>query len=287
MTDPLNSTDVLPDQYKPAWDDLSSHHDFGVASFGLLQELAITVVLLANVATDEPLARNKAILRACLQRVALQGKSLLADIDSNDGYQQSQIFRQAAEVASNYLYLSHDSGAGERFDSFVNVSLAEEKNNLNAIAKQVRDRGDEFLPIEERMQRSMKRMASAADVKLEDVPRKNECGWPNSEERFKALGPVAYIAYRAGSSELHGGWSALLLRELDEVEGGFTMDGRGSPPDPRSLLALTYVIEMVATVHLSSECGEAERTVFSPRLATIRENYLRLSELHEDWYQTD
>ncbi len=218
--------------------------------------------------------------------MGLLGTTLVTDIAHNDGYQQNQILRQAFEVAANFVYLSEDDGSSERFDAFVNAQLAEEKNNLDVIARLIRQPGDDPLPIEERMRSSMERMASAAEIDLDDVPRLRDSGWPNGFERFKALGPAAYLPYRTGSSSLHGGWSTLLIQELDDGDGGFTLSGRGSPPDARAFLALPATILLVTGIHLDELCGEAERTIFRGRLDDIGERRQRLDKLHEDWFQS-
>jgi len=276
----------LPDPVEIDWENLDSDNAFGEASFELLKDLVFTALPLASIVNGAPFERNEAILRACFLRTVLLGKSLLSDITFNDGYQQIQIGRQAYEVAANYMYLRGDDGSGDRFTQFINDQLAAEKHSLELIDQMIRKRGDDAMPIEKRMRQSMERMASAAGVDLGDVPSIKKTGWPSAFERFEAFGPAAYLPYRTGSSGLHGGWSALLLHELEEVEGGFTLTGRGSPPDTRPVLALAAMILLVADMHLSDLCGDRERAIFHGRLNVIGERRQRLDELHEEWIQS-
>ena len=238
------------------------------------------VLLLARNIPPTPFQRNEAIRRGLIKRLSLLGKSLLCDVSENSGYQQLQIARQVIEAASNYLYLAEDDEEGTRHDAYVNSSLAEEKDNLAVITKQIKERGDDPLPIEIRMRRSIGRMASAAGTTFDAVPPKRESGWPKSFERLKTLSPTAYPAYRAGSSALHAGWSVLLLQDIEEVDGGFSLEN-SIGPRVMSMTAAGQVIAETAAHYLEREGREVEKTRFLSRLEDVSSRIQKLDKAHE------
>ncbi len=175
----------LPAPYLPDLPSLITQDDFGNAAFELLRESTLLVVLLVHAIPSTPFLRNEAILRGLLKRLSLLGKSLLSDICHNSGYQQEPIIRQVIEAAANYFYLADDDGSGERFDSYVRQSLAEEKASLTIVAEQIRERGGDPLPIEKRMRRSIERMASAASVDFEEIPGRPRLAGPVQSSALK------------------------------------------------------------------------------------------------------
>lgn len=274
----------LPAPYVPDLASLTSQDSFGNAAFELLRESTLLVVLLVHGIPSTPFQRNEAILRGLLKRLSLLGKSLLSDISHNSGYQQEPIIRQVIEAAGNYFYLADDDGSGTRFDSYVKQSLAEEKASLAIVAEQIRERGGDPLPIEERMRRSIDRMASAAGVDFEDVPGKAKIGWPSAIDRLDALSPVTYMPYRTGSSALHSGWSVLLLRDIEQVEGGFSLENWPNPAVQPMTAAATVIAE-TAVHYLEQNGTEIEREWFLDRLMAVSEQTRELDEAHEVFMQ--
>ena len=282
--EPLTEAD-LPEPYQVDLASLKTDDNFGEAAFELLRETSMTVVLLMGRIPPTPFGRNEAIRRGLLKRLNLLGKSLLSDISGNSGYQQLQIVRQIVEVASNYFYLSEDDASGAHHDAYIKNSLAEEKANLRFIAEQIKKRGGDPLPIEQRMQRSMERKASVAGIDLDSVPAKNQVGWPKAEKRLEALSPTAYPSYRAGSSALHAGWSVLLAQDIDDVEGGFSLDKQFGPR-VQPMTAAGQLIAETAVHYLEREGDEAEKAWFLDRLADSAQKIRALDEAHERFVQS-
>lgn len=219
----------LPERFKLDLASLQCQDDYLRSVFELLKETSLLAVLLVHGIPVTPFSRNEAIRRGLLKRLTLLGKSLLCDISQNSAYQQEQLSRQIVETAANYFYLSADEGSGERYDSYVLNSLAEEKASLAIIAGQIKKRGGDPEPIEKRMRRSIERMAIAAGVDFDAVPGKSKSGWPSAMDRLGVLSPVAYTPYRTGSNALHSGWSVLLLRDI-EPGGGRLLVREYDPP---------------------------------------------------------
>ena len=274
----------FPEPFEPDWLALGSDDDFGHAAFGLLTEAVLLAVLLVHRIPATPYHRDEAIRRGLVKRLVLLGKSLLADIAHNSGYQQTQIVRQLIEAAANYYYLSKDDGSGERYEAYIKHSLAEEKHNLEIIAQEIKARGGDPLPIEKRMRESIAHMASAAGFGFESIPPKRKSGWPNAFDRLKALSPTAYPAYRGGSSALHSGWSVLLLEDIREVDGEFMLDARRAPAVAPMTAAGIIVSEAIAH-YLDCDGDDLERATFGGRFAAISDKLRRLDTAHEQFMQ--
>ncbi|HET9592614.1 MAG TPA: DUF5677 domain-containing protein [Solirubrobacterales bacterium] len=279
------SEDDFPPRYEPDLQSLKTDDGFGEAAFELLKETGMTLVYLVGRIPDMPYQRNESIRRGLIKRLMLLGKSLLSDVAHNSGYQQLQITRQIAETAANYFYLAQDDGSEERYDAYINQALAEEKHNLGVVAGEIKERGGDPLPIEERMRRSIERMASAAGVDFEAVPKTRDSGWPGAFDRLSAMSPTAYPAYRAGSSALHAGWSALLLQDLEEVEGGFSLNAQVEPR-PQPLTMAGMLLTEAAIYYLEEDGDDAERQLFLGRLTDLSERVRSLDEAHERFQQS-
>jgi Family of unknown function (DUF5677) len=263
---------------------ITTQDDFGHAAFELLREASTLVVMLVHAVPAKPFERDEAIRRGLVKRLALLSKSLLSDICHDSGYQQEVLAREIVEAAANYLYLADDDEAGKRYDAYVLNTLAEEKASLAIVTAQVAERGGDSLPIEERMRRSIERMASAAGFSYDDVPGKSKIEWPSAMERLSALGPVAYMPYRTGSNAIHSGWTALLLRDIEQVEGGFTL-GNGPSPAVQSMTSAAIITAETASRYLEVDGTDAERHWFEARLEDVVARIWALDEAHEHFMQ--
>jgi hypothetical protein len=273
----------LPEPFRLDVAGFSGDEEYCGAAFELLKELSFTVLALMGCLREVPLRRDEAIRRGLIQRMARLGRSMLGDAMREDGYQQPALGRQIIDAAASYFYLAEDTD-GSRHQAYVNYSLAEEKAGLEIVVAQIKERGGETLPIEQRMQRSIERMAQAAGTTFESVPGKAKCGWPSTEERLLGLSAVGYLPFRTGSSAIHSSWAALLQRDLGEVKGGFVLDPT-SYADVRPMTAAALFIGEAAADHLEREGTEAERVWFAERLSAAVENVRELDLAHEQFLQ--
>jgi hypothetical protein len=281
---PISESD-LPDRFALDLTAIKTQDEFEEAAFELLKEASMLVVWLVHAIPVQPFERNEAIRRGLLKRLGMLSKALLSDISYDSGYQQEVLTRQIVEVAANYYYLAGDDGSGERYDAYVLNTLAEEKANLAIIAGQIKERGDaETWPIEERMRRSIERMATAAGVDLDAVPGKNKTGWPKAIERLAGLGPVAYMPFRTGSNAIHAGWTALLHRDIEQVDGGFSLEN-GPSPAVQPMTAAGLLTAETASHYLEVDGNDAERTWFEARLKDVAKRIRTLDEAHERFMQ--
>ena len=274
----------LPTPYQPDLSSFTSDDDYVGAAFELLKEVTFTVLALAGCLRGRPFQRDEAIRRGLLQRLGLLGKSMLSDAVHEDGYQQPALGRQVIDAVASYFYLAADTD-GSRHQAYVNHSLAEEKSGMEIVVQQIKKRGGDALPIEERMRRSIERMASAAGTIFDAVPGKAKSGWPRTEDRMLDLSSVGYLPFRTGSSHIHSTWAALLQGDLEEVEDGFlVMPTRCA--DVRPMAAAGRLIAEAAVDYLEREGSQAERAWFLDRLTAAIEKVCDLDEAHEQFLQS-
>jgi Family of unknown function (DUF5677) len=284
MSPYVMTEDDLPARFELDLPAIKSQDDYGHAAFELLKEASMLVIMLVHAIPSEPFQRNDAIRRGLIKRLSLLGKSLLSDICHNSGYQQETLARQIVEAAANYFYLADDDGSGARYDAYVLNTLAEEKASLAIVAEQIETRGGDTLPIESRMRRSIERMAKAGGYDYDSVPGKAKIDWPSALNRLALLSPVAYMPYRTGSNAIHSGWTVLLLRDIEQVEGGFSLEN-GPSPAVQSMTSAGIVIAETASHYLEVDGTEAEQHWFQSRLDDVVERIRALDEAHEAFMQ--
>lgn len=274
----------LPKPYRPEIASCATDDDYVEVAFALLKEATFTVLTLTGCLRDDPFQRDEAIRRGLVQRLGLLGKSMLSDAMHEHGYQQPALGRQIIDAAASYFYLAGDEN-GSRHQAYVNHSLAEEKAGMEIVVAQIKERGGDVLPIEERMRRSIERMATAAGTTFDAVPGKSKSGWPTTEQRLLALSPVGYLPFRTGSSAIHSNWAALLQRDLEEVEGGFRLSP-AAYPDVRPMTAAGLFIADAAVDYLRREGTKEEWAWFLDRLIAVTQTIRELDQAHEQFLQS-
>jgi hypothetical protein len=225
-SDGLDS-EYWPDEYEVDTDSLDearNEEPFLRASFELLKEAAGLTALAAGVMTSETQAghdRNGALLVGHLVRMTKLMRTMIrAVVDDHGGDQQMQLARQFLDSASTLAYLLQDAGNSDRFQAYLMDSLIAEREFLLDVRRQVAERGGSRQPIEERIERSIAETFESAGLDETQIPSRRRNGWPSAQERIALLGPVAYVAYRTGSSAIHGGWHDIVRNHLEEIEPG-------------------------------------------------------------------
>ncbi len=250
------------------------------AAVELLKEAGVLATIAAAIIPQQPRLRNEAILSGMMARIAKLTLAMVAETCELRGENQLAVSRPIMETVANLMYLLGDSGNGERFDAFVTDSLIAEREFLKAVDRNVNDRGVSP-PIEDRILNSIHRTASAAGVRLEDLPPRRRTGWPSTEARIGMLDPQLYEAFRMGSNALHGTWSDLYLNHLED--GG---DGTFAPrldhvaPRPQPVLASGALL-CTAIYGYANHLGDVTLREFDPRLRSLLERLRVVDTLHE------
>lgn len=271
----------IPDPHDPDWDELAkakTEAAFMHASVELFKEAATLAATVAGLYSPAPLQRDAAIRTGLLVRAARLARTTLRDTCDGDGEQQLALFRQLMDTVATVLYLSGDED-GTRHQAYVQNSLVAERESLKTIAAQQKRNGG-TLPIEDRMKRSMERLASVAGVDLDSLPGRKGIGWPTAEELVEQFGPTAYPAYRMGSASLHGTWLDIHRNYLDDVDGGFRPRFEPLTPRPQPLLSGARLLVTATQAQLAVRHAD-ERTLLAPRLHDLTARLRKVDELHE------
>jgi hypothetical protein len=224
------------------------------ATFYLLREVTHWFSIVAALKPTAPLKRNDAILRGLLVRTCKLLRLTLRELNEREAFQQLSVSRDAIETLATLVYLIGDDGKGVRFDQYVMNSLVAEREFLQDIQRNIRDRRGETWPIEERMKRSIAATEKAAGIDdVSKLPGRARIGYPSAEERIKLLGPSVYIGYLMGSVETHGDWNDVYRNHLSFGDGEFapnfdSYDVR--PQVPLGLVKLSTTVLLNNIEHL-------------------------------------
>lgn len=202
-------------------------------------------------------ARDEAVLKGHLVRMAKLMRSLVRMIsDEHGGDLQMPISRMFLDSASTLAYLLDDPDDPVRFDAYVSHSLSAEQNLLREVYKNVEDRGGVWMPIEDRMVKSISRTFSEAGVEPKTLPHHRKAGWPSAYERLKLLGPAAYTAYQMGSGSIHGAWHDI-RSQTTRTEDGYDIRFDADAVRPQPLLLMSLVTTTVVRDYLQVCCADA------------------------------
>lgn len=266
-------------------EDATEEEPFVREGFELLKEAAVLLTAVAGLRTalhGNGLARDHAIVVGHYARMVKLMKSLIRQLsDGHGGDQQIAISREFMDSVSTIVYLIRDPGDGTRFTSYVMDSLIAEREFLKDVRKQVTQRGDLMIPIEERINRSITDTLAAAGVREEDIPARRNNGWPSAQARIELLGPTAYAAYRTGSGAVHGSFADIYKNHLSEAPEGFEIELRPQPFRPQPLLTMAMLSLLTIGDYSTTFLGLPLPATLEDRSRTLMEMLRRVDQLHE------
>lgn len=279
---------LLPQPHIPDWTALESSNDeedFSRSAFELLKECGMVCAAIAGIQIKGELERNQAICTGLAIRLTKLGKTIVRDLSNRETFQQLSIARQVFETAGNLVYLLNDDGSGDRFNQYVYDSLVSEKIVLEDIERNIKRRGGGVLEIESRMRASIDKTAAAAGIDdLSSLPARKDIGFPSAEDRLKYLGDNVYVAYRAGSAEVHGSWTDLYKYHLIAIgNGNFVPNPENPRVQPNVATTTTSVLARVFGAYLDWLDVEIVSELYDPILGNIIEKNDKLVKLHEDY----
>lgn len=279
---------LLPKATLFDWDLLSStknEEDFSRMAFELLKECGGVTAAIAGIQASPTLDRNHAICNGLAVRLVKLEKLIIRDLSERETFQQLSIARQIFETAGTLVYLINDGGNGDRYDRYVQDSLVSEKVMLDDILRNIKKRSGEVWHIEERMRSSIEKTARAGGIDdISTIPKRAVINFPNAETLMTNLGKGVYIAYRAGSAEVHGSWSDLYKYHLNEVSDGEFVPNLDSPPvQPNVATTTVSVLARVFGAYLDWLAIDNISKLYDPVLAKIIENNDKLVSFHENY----
>jgi Family of unknown function (DUF5677) len=281
----IGPDNLLP-KYVPDWEKLESAEQespFLEAGFYLLREATQLVIVTASLVPERPRDRNAAIVQGTMMRCAKLLRLLVRELAAEETFQQLGVLRSLLESLGTLKYLLDGQGTEDRFDKFVLNGLIAEREMLNVIRENVANRGGDVLNIEARMRRSIESTAMAAgNVDVSSLPARNRIGFPNAEARVRLLGPRAYMAYRGGSSEVHGDWTDLFRNHLTFEDGRYAPNPECPPVRPQASLSAVAVVVHVIVEHAEGIIPRPfERTHIVDRLKDVQMRVAGVTDLHE------
>jgi hypothetical protein len=283
----LDPDEELP-VYEPDWAALkiaTNEDAFVDAAVELLKSTVRAAALCAAVQDPTPLDRDAAIRCGLLVRATKLGTALIRDACRDHGELQIPLSRMLLDTVVNLHYLCGDED-GSRYQAYVFDSLISEREFLATIrARIASDPTSEVMAVEARMRRSIDEAVAMAGVRVEDIPGRGRNGWPSAKERVEAVyGPSGYLAYRAGSDALHGGWYDLFRNHISAVEGGFEPDFMGVRVRPHALLGAAVHISAASLAYLTKR-PELDRKYFGPPLELLLASAMNADAAHESFLQ--
>jgi Family of unknown function (DUF5677) len=289
MTYDAVTEEMIPERYEPSWEALEatkSEAPFMEACFYLLKEITQWMLLIS---TSQPFSlsdRNEAIRRGLLVRLTKLMRLTLRELMAKETFQQLNISRDAIETMANLIYVMDDDGTGERYDQYVRNSLIAEREVVQDITKNIDNRDDRALHIEQRMMRSIQKTAKAAGIDdVTTLPGRRQIGWPKAEDRVRLLGPDAYVAYRMGSGETHGDWTDLYRNHLTFKDGDFTPNMNAFHSRPQIPLMLVIIAAKFVGENLAHFIEVPMAEAIASQFEDINQRASKLDALHEKLLQ--
>lgn len=265
---------------------------FSPIAFELYKEAGVILAVCSHCYTGEKpgegaLSRNQAVCAGLLVRISKFMIAVMQLVSTADrGEVVLALNRSILESAANlrFLLLKNE---GRLYDEFIRFSLGPERELYDLIQENIKKRGGEVLPIEERMLRSIDRACGLAGLKVEEIDSKFHNWGGGLRERLKALGEESlYLSIqRIPSHAVHGTWVDLILHHLQEKEGGFAPDPGWSPVDSRLLSPPCVTILDTARMYLKTFFGDLpEVRPLYQRIDDLQKRIINLDAAHEEWF---
>ncbi|WP_410671958.1 DUF5677 domain-containing protein [Amycolatopsis sp. cmx-4-68] len=280
--------EMMPERYEPNWEALAEAGDseaqFMEDAFYLLRETTHWFAILTGLPLANPTIRNEAINRGLLVRITKLLRLTVRELHSQETFLQLGIARDVIETVATLFYLLDDTGDGARYDQYVMNSLIAEREMVRDIKSNIQSRNNSVLDIEERMMRSIERTAAAAGIDdVTSIPSRAQVGFPNAEARVRLLGPSAYVAYRAGSSEVHGDWTDVYRNHLEYENGNFSPNFNSLHVRPQVPLMLARLSLEIVIRHLEKLTVSRDAvTVLLEPLKDLVERVKKVDLMHEE-----
>lgn len=173
-------------------------------------------------------------------------------------------------------------------ESFIDHSLKYERRLKSQIEGNVDARSGIVLPIEDRMLKSINRLAQESGIDLSQPPiDKRDWGNKNLFEKAKAIGwSTAYVGVFAGmSNAVHGSWGDIATHHLEAFDdsGYYRPSFDWSAPRPQAPLSLARMVCAVTDAMLEYFGGEELLGRFVEKLDDLVTRLDRATMLHEQF----
>ncbi|MCA0349617.1 MAG: DUF5677 domain-containing protein [Bacteroidetes bacterium] len=229
------------------------------------------------------ISKEEAILGGNISRLIKLNTSFLENTCNNKLEICFIIGRCLSETWINLMYMLIESEERVK-KNYVKNSLITEKELWNIIISNIKERDEEVLDIEKRMQESISRSFDASDFEVDEISRSSK--WKSIKSRADAVAGKQFynIYYGISSHAIHGNWQDILSNNLTKTKKGFQLKLDWQKPK-------TPIVEAIAVFNLKFINLFAQKEMKEyPNTKSIIESSEKLlescilfSECHEKW----
>lgn len=193
--------------------------------------------------------------------------------------------RCIAETVINTKYMLVE--AEERVKrNFIKHSLITERELWETILSNIKERGGDVLPIEERMKISIQNSFDKSDFEIDEVSRSSK--WKSIKSRADLVaGEMFYgVFYGISSHSVHGNWQDILFNHLNKIDDGFEVNLDWNRPRPQIVEAVIALNLDIIITFCDKELNEQNgATVIKDKCIELIDYLKLLVESHENLIQ--
>ena len=279
---------------KPKYSDndivaFKDEHSFMDANVELLKQtikLLYLVVGYKYCDTDgnpKLITKDEAVLGGNLTRLIKLNTSFLQNVCEGKLEICYIINRCIAETYVNSKYILVE-GEERVKRNYIKNSLRTEKELWEIISSNIKERGGDLLPIENRMKKSIQNSFDKSDFDIEEVNKSSK--WKSIKARADAVaGEMFYsVFYGIASHSIHGNWQDILFNNLKKSDEGFKLKLEWQQPRPQIMGgAITLNLDIV-TIFLDKELSsDTHCELLKKKCETLLKYHFTLIENHEKW----
>lgn len=276
---------ILPKYSKEQIKKFDEEFNFMDADVELLKQtiellfLVVQDLYYENEQNPAKLNRDDAVLAGNLVRITKLSTSFLQNVCDHKLEICFILNRCLAETYINLRYLLEKDEPHVR-KNFIKKSLLQEKELWESIIENIGKRNGDKLPIEERMQNSIKSSFEDSDFDLDEVKRSHN--WKSVKNRASVVGNDQFysIYYGMSSHSIHGNWQDILSNNLDRIEDGFKVNLEWRMPRPQIIDG--PIILNLSLLRSLTESLYKEKTNFS---IALKKKCDELMQYHEELYR--
>lgn len=234
---------------------------------------------------DSPKVINKedAVLGGNLIRLIKLNTSFLQNICEGKLEICYIINRCIAETTVNIKYILIE-GEERVKRNYIKNSLITEKELWEVILFNVKDRGGDKLPIEQRMQQSIQNSFDNSDFDIDEVKRSSK--WKSIKSRADAVAVEMFysVFYGISSHSSHGNWQDILFNNLEKVDNGFKLNLKWQRLRPQIIDgSIIFNLGIVSLFNNKELKDDNNYDVLKEKHEALFEYHNYLRENHEKW----
>ena len=191
--------------------------------------------------------------------------------------------RCIAETAINVKFILIE-GEERVKKNYIKYSLITEKELWETILTNIKDRGGNTLPIEERMKKSIQNSFDKSDFDLDEVKRSSK--WKTIKSRADLVaGEMFYsVFYGISSHSIHGNWQDILFNNLKKLEDGFELNLEWNRPRPQIIDGpIIWNLDIIETFCEQELNDNSLSEIIKNQCKILKDYHMELFQNHEKW----